>query len=115
MFSTFVANFSMLTEISNEAIALAGGEPINITANLYFGIASTILVAGVVTSDGEAPTGADRRKDVPAGALIGLPVPAGTVEGRAHRAPPRKVTGVVGISTSPALGRAAHNSSSPAA
>ena len=38
---------SMLTEISNEAIGLAGGEPINITANLYFAIASSILLAGV--------------------------------------------------------------------
>ncbi|MEU7750241.1 rifamycin-inactivating phosphotransferase [Micromonospora sp. NPDC049171] len=36
----------------------------------------------VLTSDGEALTGAYRRDDVPAGALIGLPVSAGTVEGR---------------------------------
>ncbi|MFD8544595.1 rifamycin-inactivating phosphotransferase [Streptomyces sp. NPDC059649] len=38
----------------------------------------------VLTSDGEAVTGAYRRDDVPAGALIGLPVSAGTVEGRAR-------------------------------
>lgn len=38
----------------------------------------------VLTSDGEALTGAYRRDDVPAGALIGLPVSAGTVEGRAR-------------------------------
>ncbi|EFL26650.1 pyruvate phosphate dikinase, PEP/pyruvate binding domain protein [Streptomyces himastatinicus ATCC 53653] len=38
----------------------------------------------VLTSDGEALTGAYRRDDVPAGALIGLPVSAGTIEGRAH-------------------------------
>lgn len=38
----------------------------------------------VLTSDGEAVTGAHRRDDVPAGALIGLPVSAGTVEGRAR-------------------------------
>lgn len=38
----------------------------------------------VLTSDGEAVTGAYRREDVPAGALIGLPVSAGTVEGRAR-------------------------------
>ena len=38
----------------------------------------------VITSDGEAVTGAYRRDDVPAGALIGLPVSAGTVEGRAR-------------------------------
>jgi len=37
----------------------------------------------VLTSDGEAVAGAYRR-DVPAGALIGLPVSAGTVEGRAR-------------------------------
>ncbi|MFI0982237.1 rifamycin-inactivating phosphotransferase [Streptomyces sp. NPDC021093] len=38
----------------------------------------------VLTSDGEAVTGAYRRDDAPAGALIGLPVSAGTVEGRAR-------------------------------
>ncbi|MYT30261.1 MULTISPECIES: rifamycin-inactivating phosphotransferase [unclassified Streptomyces] len=38
----------------------------------------------VLTSDGEAVTGAYRRDDVPAGALIGVPVSAGTVEGRAR-------------------------------
>ncbi|MHB9862359.1 rifamycin-inactivating phosphotransferase [Streptomyces sp. YIM S03343] len=38
----------------------------------------------VLTSDGEAVTGAYRRDDVPAGALTGLPVSAGTVEGRAR-------------------------------
>ncbi|MER7577563.1 rifamycin-inactivating phosphotransferase [Streptomyces sp. NPDC126514] len=38
----------------------------------------------VLTSDGEAVTGAYRRDDVPPGALAGLPVSAGTVEGRAR-------------------------------
>ncbi|MGK5740086.1 rifamycin-inactivating phosphotransferase [Micromonospora sp. URMC 103] len=38
----------------------------------------------VLTSDGEAVTGTYRRDDVPAGALIGLAVSAGTVEGRAR-------------------------------
>ncbi|MFI8339245.1 rifamycin-inactivating phosphotransferase [Streptomyces sp. NPDC085639] len=38
----------------------------------------------VLTSDGEALTGAYRRDDVPAGALVGVPVSAGTVEGRAR-------------------------------
>ncbi len=38
----------------------------------------------VLTSDGEAVTGAYRRDDVPADALVGLPVSAGTVEGRAR-------------------------------
>ena len=38
----------------------------------------------VLTSDGEVVTGTYRRGDLPAGALIGLPVSAGTVEGRAR-------------------------------
>ncbi|MFK8843741.1 rifamycin-inactivating phosphotransferase [Streptomyces sp. Ac-502] len=38
----------------------------------------------VLTSDGEAVNGAYRRDDVPAGALTGLPVSAGTIEGRAR-------------------------------
>ncbi|MFD6436066.1 rifamycin-inactivating phosphotransferase [Streptomyces venezuelae] len=38
----------------------------------------------VLTSDGEALTGAYRRDDVPEGALTGLAVSAGTVEGRAR-------------------------------
>ena len=38
----------------------------------------------VLTSDGEVVSGAYRRDDVPPGALVGLPVSAGTVEGRAR-------------------------------
>jgi rifampicin phosphotransferase len=38
----------------------------------------------VLTSDGEVVAGAYRRDDVPTGALVGLPVSAGTVEGRAR-------------------------------
>ncbi|MFD9870050.1 rifamycin-inactivating phosphotransferase [Streptomyces niveus] len=38
----------------------------------------------VLTSEGEAVNGAYRRDDAPPGALIGLPVSAGTVEGRAR-------------------------------
>src|SRR5438128_599071 len=38
----------------------------------------------VLTSDGEVIAGAYRRDDVPAGALVGLPVSAGTIEGRAR-------------------------------
>ncbi len=43
----------MLTEITNEAISLAGGTPITILANYYFAAASTVIlsiVATVVTS-----------------------------------------------------------------
>src|SRR6266487_4103380 len=38
----------------------------------------------VLTSDGEVITGAYRRDDVPTGALVGLPVSAGVIEGRAR-------------------------------
>ncbi|KOX03339.1 phosphoenolpyruvate synthase [Streptomyces sp. NRRL B-1140] len=38
----------------------------------------------VLTSEGETVNGAYRRDDAPAGALIGLPVSGGTVEGRAR-------------------------------
>src|SRR5262249_26619696 len=38
----------------------------------------------VLTSEGEAIVGSYRRDDVPAGALVGLPVSAGTIEGRAR-------------------------------
>lgn len=38
----------------------------------------------VLTSDGEAIAGAYRRENLPAGALVGLPVSAGIVEGRAR-------------------------------
>ncbi|MDB4891845.1 MAG: phosphoenolpyruvate synthase, partial [Gemmatimonadetes bacterium] len=38
----------------------------------------------VLTSDGEGIAGAYRREDLPAGALVGLAVSAGTIEGRAR-------------------------------
>jgi pyruvate,water dikinase len=38
----------------------------------------------VLTSDGEVVAGAYRRDDLPTSALVGLPVSAGTVEGRAR-------------------------------
>jgi rifampicin phosphotransferase len=38
----------------------------------------------VLTSEGEVVAGSYRRDDLPAGALIGLPVSAGTIEGRAR-------------------------------
>ncbi|MFJ6795068.1 rifamycin-inactivating phosphotransferase [Streptomyces sp. NPDC091268] len=44
----------------------------------------TLTPPRVLTSDGEALSGAYRREDVPAGALVGLAVSAGTVEGRAR-------------------------------
>ncbi len=44
----------------------------------------TLTPPRVLTSDGEAIAGAYRRDDVPGGALVGLPVSAGIVEGRAR-------------------------------
>jgi pyruvate,water dikinase len=38
----------------------------------------------VLTSDGEVVAGAYRRDDMPIAALVGLPVSAGTIEGRAR-------------------------------
>src|SRR5439155_26959238 len=38
----------------------------------------------VLTSDAEGIAGAYRRADLPAGALVGLPVSAGTIEGRSR-------------------------------
>jgi hypothetical protein len=43
----------------------------------------------VLTSDGEAVAGSYRRDDFPEGALVGLAVSAGTVEGRAVARPAR--------------------------
>jgi pyruvate,water dikinase len=44
----------------------------------------TLTPPRVLTSDGEGVTGTYRRDGLPSGALIGLPVSAGTVEGRAR-------------------------------
>jgi len=44
----------------------------------------TLTPPRVLTSDGEALFGTHRREDLPAGALIGLAVSSGTVEGRAR-------------------------------
>ncbi|MFJ9542154.1 rifamycin-inactivating phosphotransferase [Streptomyces sp. NPDC101225] len=44
----------------------------------------TLTPPRVLTSEGEAVTGVYRRDGVPAGALVGLPVSAGTIEGRAR-------------------------------
>jgi rifampicin phosphotransferase len=44
----------------------------------------TLTPPRVLTSDGEVITGAYRRDDVPAGALVGIPVSTGIIEGRAR-------------------------------
>jgi phosphoenolpyruvate synthase/pyruvate phosphate dikinase len=49
-----------------------------------FGSYQALTPPRVLTSDGEAVAGAYRRDDVPAGALVGLPVSAGIIEGRAR-------------------------------
>ncbi|WP_129671005.1 AbgT family transporter [Candidatus Chloroploca sp. Khr17] len=38
---------SMITEITNEAIGLAGGTPITVTANYFFSVASTLILSVV--------------------------------------------------------------------
>ncbi|HET6510302.1 MAG TPA: phosphoenolpyruvate synthase [Baekduia sp.] len=45
---------------------------------------ATLTPPRVLTSEGEAIAGSYRRDDLPDGALVGLPVSAGTVEGRAR-------------------------------
>ncbi|NLG96061.1 MAG: AbgT family transporter [Chloroflexi bacterium] len=40
---------AMMTEITNEAIALTGGQPITIVSNFFFAIASSIILAIVTT------------------------------------------------------------------
>jgi rifampicin phosphotransferase len=45
---------------------------------------STLTAPRLLTSDGEGLNGSYRRDDVPPGALVGLPVSAGIVEGRAR-------------------------------
>ncbi|MFD3745662.1 rifamycin-inactivating phosphotransferase [Nocardia sp. NPDC058633] len=49
-----------------------------------FGTYRSLTAPRVLTSDGEALTGAYRREDLPTGALPGLAVSAGTIEGRAR-------------------------------
>jgi phosphoenolpyruvate synthase/pyruvate phosphate dikinase len=49
-----------------------------------FKLFETLTPPRVLTSEGEAITGAYRREDAPDGALVGLPVSAGMVEGRAR-------------------------------
>jgi pyruvate,water dikinase len=49
-----------------------------------FGSYRALTPPRVFTSDGEVVAGAYRRDDLPTGALVGLPVSAGTVEGRAR-------------------------------
>jgi aminobenzoyl-glutamate transport protein len=40
---------SMLTEITNEAIGLTGGEPLTIVANYFFAVAASVVIAVVAT------------------------------------------------------------------
>ncbi|MCB0879086.1 MAG: AbgT family transporter [Thermoleophilia bacterium] len=62
---------AVLTEIANESIDLAGGTPIDLTANLYFGIVSTVLITvlgGLLTSRIVEPRlGAYDESDAPDG------------------------------------------------
>lgn len=53
--ATFAVNFiiqptdAMITEIANEAIVAAGGEPLTVVNNFYFGIVSMIVSCLVAT------------------------------------------------------------------
>jgi pyruvate,water dikinase len=49
-----------------------------------FRVNQTLTPPRVITSEGEAVSGSYRREDLPAGALVGLAVSAGMVEGRAR-------------------------------
>src|SRR6266487_2211814 len=49
-----------------------------------FGSYQVLTPPRVLTSDGEGISGSYRREDLPAGALVGLAVSAGTIEGRAR-------------------------------
>lgn len=49
-----------------------------------FGVSETLTPPRVLTSDGEALSGSYQRSDLPVGALAGLAVSSGTVEGRAR-------------------------------
>ena len=40
---TFTPTDALITEIANESIALAGGEPITIVANYYFMVALSLI------------------------------------------------------------------------
>lgn len=54
------------------------------TRRAEFATFRTLTPPRVLTSEGEVVTGSYRREDVPPGALAGLPVSAGAVEGRAR-------------------------------
>src|SRR5262245_43025858 len=66
---------SLLTEVTNEAIHLADpNKSIDLTANLWFNIVSTIFVALVITVIVEKITEPQLGKYVPAGASEGMPI-----------------------------------------
>jgi aminobenzoyl-glutamate transport protein len=75
---------SMLTEITNEAIGQTGAEAIDITANLYFSIASSILmaiVAVVVTQRIVEPRLGPYDPAEGDPAFVGMPADADVVDG----------------------------------
>jgi aminobenzoyl-glutamate transport protein len=71
---------SMLNEITNEAIGLGSGDPINITANYYFAIASTIVLAVVAAVVSTRVVEKRLGPYVPAGLDVVGAVPAMTEE-----------------------------------
>ncbi|MFD0689810.1 rifamycin-inactivating phosphotransferase [Actinomadura fibrosa] len=77
----FYLRFEELHEVVRTGTADAG---LIIERRRAFRSYEALTPPRVLTSDGEAVTGRYRRDGVPPGALTGLPVSAGTVEGRAR-------------------------------
>jgi pyruvate,water dikinase len=73
-----------LPELHDVVRTNAADEPLIRAREEAFRSYAALTPPRVLTSDGEIVTGTYRRDDVPAGALVGLPVSAGTVEGRAR-------------------------------
>ena len=74
-----------MTSFMARGSLLAGpGDPLVREREAAFGSNEALTPPRVLTSDGEAVAGSYRRDDLPAGALVGLPVSAGTIEGRAR-------------------------------
>lgn len=74
-----------------EFAALVGGKPVDLglidARRGEFRRNQALTPPRVITSEGETISGSYGRDDVPAGALVGLAVSAGTVEGRARVVP----------------------------
>jgi pyruvate,water dikinase len=77
----FCLTFQELHEVVRTHMA---SEPLIRKREAAFHAQQALTPPRVLTSDGEAVTGRYRREALPAGALVGLAVSAGTIEGRAR-------------------------------